>query len=361
MAKILKEISADQSSITQSKISPSDPPVDRPALEICHLTKRYAGGQANAVDDLSFSVQPGEIFGLLGPNGAGKTTTIGALTTRIIPTKGTVHVMGINVVTDPMEVKRHISIVPQMSNLDQSLRAREVLTFHASYHGVPRAERKARADALLRELGLEKRGKDKVANFSGGMAQRLMLARALMHSPSVLFLDEPTSSLDPQSRLFLWERIRELNARGVTVLLTTHDMDEADLLCKRIAIMDHGRILVLDTVAALKKLIPSGTKLSLRVLIPEQSTSTEPSQSDIICEALRRLPNVTKVEEVAAEDQDQLPNTHLFQIYAEETASLVVSAAQAIANTESQVLDLQLSQPSLEDVFIYLTGRKLRA
>lgn len=158
-------------------------------IEVKNLVKRYPRANFNAVDDISFSVRRGEIFGLLGPNGAGKTTTIGVLTTNVRPTSGSASIVGIDVVEDPMSVKQHIAVVPQQSNLDRSLRAREILTFHASYHGIPRAERKKRADELLNELGLGDRGKDKVMRYSGGMAQRLMLARALMHSPDVLFLD----------------------------------------------------------------------------------------------------------------------------------------------------------------------------
>src|SRR6266446_9675154 len=231
------------------------------SIEVENLVKRYPKASVNAVDGISFSVRRGEIFGLLGPNGAGKTTTIGVLTTGIIPTSGSAHIMGIDVVADPMSVKQRISIVPQQSNLDRSLRAREILTFHASYHGIPRAEAKVRADTLLRELGLGDRGKDKVTRYSGGMAQRLMLARALMHSPDVLFLDEPTNSLDPQSRLFLWDRIRSLNTQGLTVLLPPLKMKKETNFWERIAIMDHGHILVLDTTGELLKLVPGSANL----------------------------------------------------------------------------------------------------
>src|SRR5690242_10369760 len=209
-----------------------------PAIEVCNLAKGYPRATTNAVKDVSFTVQRGEIFGLLGPNGAGKTTTIGILTTSVIPTGGVASIMGHDVTADPIGTKQRIAIVPQQSNLDRSLRAREILTFHAAYHGVPRKEREARANALLNEMGLANRAKEKLTRYSGGMAQRLMIARALMHSPEVLFLDEPTNNLDPQSRLFLWERIQQMNAQGLTILLTTHDMAEADQLCQRIAIMD---------------------------------------------------------------------------------------------------------------------------
>jgi len=335
------------------------------SIKVQNLVKRYPKATFNAVDDISFSVRRGEIFGLLGPNGAGKTTTIGVLTTNIRPTSGAARIMGIDVVADPMSVKQRIAVVPQQSNLDRSLRAREILTFHASYHGVPRAERKARADTLLEEFGLGDRGKDKVMRYSGGMAQRLMLARALMHLPDLLFLDEPTNSLDPQSRLFLWDRIRSLNEQGTTVLLTTHDMEEADQLCQRIAIMDHGKILVLDTSTELKKLIPGGTSLALRVRIPELASigdgHQEPRAKTQLLDALRTLPGVMKVEEIPAqEEEDEQQGTTLFRLYAENAGALVVQATQTVAGADMELRDLHLARPSLEDVFIYLTGRKLR-
>ncbi len=343
----------------------SENPEQAISIEVQNLVKRYPKASFNAVDDISFSVRRGEAFGLLGPNGAGKTTTIGVLTTGIIPTSGSARIMGIDVVEDPMSVKQRISVVPQQSNLDRSLRAREILTFHASYHGVPRAEGQARADALLKELGLGDRGKDKVMRYSGGMAQRLMLARALMHSPDVLFLDEPTNSLDPQSRLFLWDRIRSLNAQGITVLLTTHDMEEADQLCERIAIMDHGKILVLDTPAELKNLIPGGTSLELRVRIPELVSVGDAHQDGHsktqLLDALRTLPGVIKVDEVAESDEeDGKRGTTLFRLYSEDAGALPVQATQAVAQVNAELRDLHLARPSLEDVFIYLTGRNLR-
>lgn len=336
------------------------------SIEVQNLVKRYPRTTFNAVDGISFSVGRGEIFGLLGPNGAGKTTTIGVLTTNIKPTSGNAHVMGIDVVADPMSVKQRIAVVPQQSNLDRSLRAREILTFHASYHGVPRAERRVRADTLLEEFGLGDRGKDKVMRYSGGMAQRLMLARALMHLPDVLFLDEPTNSLDPQSRLFLWDRIRSLNEQGTTVLLTTHDMEEADQLCQRIAIMDHGKILVLDTSNELKKMIPGGTSLALRVLIPEHVSIGDGHQDGRakthLLDTLRALPGVVKVDEVPADEEgeDEQQGTTLLRLYAENAGALVVQATQAVTAADMELRDLHLARPSLEDVFIYLTGRKLR-
>ena len=361
------------------------------ALEVRSLVKRYPKATFNAVDDVSFAVRRGEIFGLLGPNGAGKTTTIGVLTTGVVPTSGSASIMGIDVASDPISVKQRIAVVPQQSNLDRSLRVREILTFHAAYHGVARPDREARADALLDELGLGDRKNDRVSRYSGGMSQRLMIARALMHSPDVLFLDEPTNNLDPQSRLFLWERIRALNAQGLTILLTTHDMEEADQLCQRIAIMDHGKILVNDTSAEMKKLIPGGTALELRVRVPELATVGAASDGDSglgggVLDHLRALPGVTRVDEVVTTPDAPMPNGRggpggprggapgggqggqepvergvvTYRIYADEVGAQVGPATQAVLAAGAEMRDLHVKRPSLEDVFIYLTGRQLR-
>jgi len=319
------------------------------AIEVRNLVKRYPKSKENAVDGMSFAVRRGEIFGLLGPNGAGKTTIIGVLTAGVFPTSGGASIMGIDVADDPIRVKQRIAVVPQQSNLDRSLKVREILTFHAAYHGVPRDERETRADRLLDELGLGGRKNEKVNRYSGGMAQRLMIARALMHAPDVLFLDEPTNNLDPQSRLFLWDRIRELNTRKLTILLTTHDMDEADRLCERIAIMDHGKVLVNDTPAELKKLIPGGNALELHV-----RTSGEGAPPRLL-DALRALPGVQKVDELP-------PDSGLttLRLYALEAGSLAGPAAQAVFAAGAELHDLHVKRSSLEDVFIYLTGRHLR-
>jgi ABC-2 type transport system ATP-binding protein len=334
------------------------------AIEVQHLIKRYAKATFNSVDDVSFSVRQGEVFGLLGPNGAGKTTTIGVLTTSVRPTSGSAQIIGIDVIADPVSIKEHIAVVPQMSNLDRSLQVREILTFHARYHLIPRAEREARADALLTEFGLEKRKNDILGRFSGGMAQRVMLARALMHTPEVLFLDEPTNNLDPQARLFLWERIRQLHAQNSTIVLTTHDMEEADQLCDRIAIMDHGHILALATPAELKNLIPGGNMLELRVALPEQisgersSLAVQTAPAEVVLTTLRSLAGVTKVEDTPSASNDGI---HLYRIYAEDVPSLVGQAARALIEAGADLQDLHLVKPSLEDVFIYLTGRNLRS
>jgi ABC-2 type transport system ATP-binding protein len=352
----------------------------QPAIQVRDLVKRYQKSKTNAVDGVTFEVRRGEIFGLLGPNGAGKTTCIGVLITSVIPTAGSAAIMGLNVATDPIGIKQRIAVVPQMSNLDRSLRVREILTFHAAYHSVSRKDREARADQLLAELGLAERKNDKVNRFSGGMAQRLMIARALMHSPDVLFLDEPTNNLDPQSRRFLWDRIRALNQQGLTILLTTHDMDEADRLCERVAIMDQGKILVNNTPAELKKMIPGGNALEIRVRVPDPADS---GARERLRTALETLPGVSKVDQVeatpaaaapsappagpwakfapasAAPPEDE-PGIVTYRLYAQDASALVGSAAQAVISSAAEVRDLHLKQATLEEVFIYLTGRHLR-
>src|SRR5918911_4137924 len=220
--------------------------------------------EVKAVDGITFGVARGEFFGLLGPNGAGKTTTIGILTTRVVPTGGSAVVGGVDVARAPVAVKRQIGVVPQVNNLDRSLTGRENLLFHAEYFGVPKAVRERRARELLERFQLAERADEKTTAYSGGMAQRLKIARALMHDPAILFLDEPTTGLDPQSRRALWDMLLELHAKGQTIFLTTHYMEEADQLCQRIAIMDKGKLLALDAPGKLKASVPGGYLIELR-------------------------------------------------------------------------------------------------
>jgi ABC-2 type transport system ATP-binding protein len=292
------------------------------------------------------------------------------LTTSVLPTSGQVTLAGIDVTADPIGTKQRIAVVPQRNNLNRSVRIKEILTYHAAYHGVSRVRRTARANALIEELGLSARKNEKLGWLSGGMEQRVMLARALMHEPEVLFLDEPTNNLDPQTRLFLWERIADLHKRGVTIILTTHDMEEADRLCERIAIMDHGRLLALDTPEGLKRLIPGGTMLELRIRVPEvvvaghiPEDGAESSQDDHFRATLERLPGVTRVERLSAQkNEHDGRQAVVFRLYAnEEAGTLLASAAQTVIQEQGELLDLHFAQPSLEDVFIYLTGRNLRS
>jgi len=331
--------------------------VTESAIVVSNLIKRYVKGKANAVNDVSFQVRQGEIFGLLGPNGAGKTTTIGVLTTAIVPTSGMASISGIDVAKDPIGVKRRIAVVPQQSNLDRSLRVREILTFHAAYHGVGRRQREETADRLLDQLGLGARKNEKLTAYSGGMVQRVMIARALMHEPEVIFLDEPTNNLDPQSRLYLWEKIRELHAGGLTILMTTHDMEEADQLCGRIAVMDHGKILVNDSPEALKKTLPGSSALELQAF----SAAADHAQISLrISSSLGLLPGTLKVDMIKDETDSEEPGHYTFKVFGDNVHSLIGSAAQAISEAGGEVRNVSVKKPSLEEVFLSLTGRHLR-
>jgi len=326
------------------------------AVIVTNLVKRYPKAKTNAVDDVTFAVRRGEIFGLLGPNGAGKTTTIGILTTAIAPTSGAAAIRGVDVAQDPIGVKQRIAVVPQQSNLDRSLKVREILTFHAAYHGVGRQEREQLADSLLDQLGLGERKNEKVSQYSGGMVQRLMIARALMHEPEVLFLDEPTNNLDPQSRLFLWEKIRELHARGLTILLTTHDMEEADQLCERIAVMDHGKILVNDSPEALKRTLPGSSALEVQTFT---SSAEHAHINQRISAVLGSLPGTAKVDVTSGESQDE-PGFYTHKLFGDNVHSLIGRAAQAVIEAGAEVRNVSVKKPSLEEVFLSLTGRHLR-
>ena len=228
------------------------------------LTKVYQGTDFAAVDKLNLDVRAGEIFGLLGPNGAGKTTTAGMLTTRVVPTSGRAFLAGVDIKAHPALAKQLSGIVSQQNTLDRQLTVWENLYFHGRLFGIKARESRKIADDLLEQFQLSKWAKASVFALSGGMAQRLMVARAIFHRPSVLFLDEPTAGLDPQSRLALWDLLGELHGQGQTIMLTTHYMEEADRLCERVAIMDHGRILALDTPAALKQTVGADTIVTVR-------------------------------------------------------------------------------------------------
>ena len=233
------------------------------AIHVEGLTKTFNG--FTAVDDLSFRVEAGELFGLLGPNGAGKTTTINMLSTLVKPTSGKAEVAGFDIAAERDAVRRAIGVVFQEPALDIKLTGRENLNFHAMMYGQGRAERKLRIDEVLKLVDLEDRAGSLVEDYSGGMKRRLEIARGLTHRPRVLFLDEPTLGLDAQTRRHIWEYIRKLNREnGVTIILTTHYMEEADYLCGRVAIMDHGKFVAMDTPARLKDIL-GGDVVSIEV------------------------------------------------------------------------------------------------
>jgi ABC-2 type transport system ATP-binding protein len=336
-------------------------PTDNEALavEVVDLVKRYPKSPVNAVDGVSFGVAAGEVFGLLGPNGAGKTTTVGMLTTRVRPTAGTAKVGGVDVVRDPVGARQQVAVVPQRSNLDRSISIRDNLIFHAAYHGMPARERVERADELLDQFGLLDRSGDKPDFFSGGQSQRVMIARALMHAPRVLFLDEPTTGLDPAARLFVWDRLRELRDSDVTLILTTHDMDEAALLADRVGIMDHGHLLALDTPDALISSLEGEGTLEL--------TADQAADGSVV-DALAALAGVERVETVQVAAGNGTPEAPppesqplRVRLYLTGDAALCVAPAAAVLTAHGLALqDVKLGTPTLEDVFIHLTGRTLR-
>ena len=294
-----------------------------------------------ALDGLSLEVNPGEIYGLLGPNGAGKSTTVGILTTRVRPTSGEAWIEKHEVWKDQAAVRYLIGVVPQRPNLDFSLTAREILLFHAAYFGIPSKHRHERADALLERFKLTDRANQMVRGFSGGMMQRLSIARAMMHDPQVLFLDEPSVGLDPQTRILLWEIIREYNRAGKTVVLTTHNMEEADALCHRLAIIDHGRMIALGPPAELKESIPGGYLLRLRF-------------ARLTPDVLERLLSLSGVRELRKNDDLSA------DIYADRGGSLVAEIATAAAANGVELSDVHILEPSLENLFLHHTGRSLR-
>ncbi|HEY4938316.1 MAG TPA: ATP-binding cassette domain-containing protein [Actinomycetota bacterium] len=305
------------------------------------LTKKYPGMDVPAVDRLNLTVCAGEIFGLLGPNGAGKTTTAGMLTTRVIPTSGKAIVGGIDVVAHPALAKQALGVVTQQNTLDRSLNVWENLYYHGRYFGMSHRASRAAADSLLAKFHLAKWAKSPVFALSGGMAQRLMVARAILHRPRILFMDEPTAGLDPQSRLALWDILSELHAEGQTILLTTHYMEEADQLCDRVAIMDHGKVLALDTPAGLKSSLGAETIV----------TVSAEGDLDALAGILRRdVEGVTQTQ--------RMDSTVLLHV---RGASGVLP--QVVTSAERggfAVSDLSVAEPTLETVFIHLTGKELR-
>ena len=292
-----------------------------------------------AIDGLDLAVPPGQFFGLLGPNGAGKTTTIGVLTTRVRPTSGSAAVAGVDVSLDPVSVKQRIGVVPQRPNPDRQLTAIQNLIFHAAYFGIPRATSQPRAQALLDQLGLGDRGESKVDQLSGGQQQRLMIARALIHEPEILFLDEPTVGLDPQARLALWDVLRSLHDQGRTIIMTTHYMEEADRLCERLAIVDRGKLLALDTPAGLKARAPGGTLIEV----------TLDGDAAPVLPGIQALPGLSRSSAKGNE----------LQVYAERAGEAIPGILRVAEQAGRAPTDIRIVPPSLETLFVSLTGRKL--
>ncbi|MFO7246794.1 MAG: ATP-binding cassette domain-containing protein [Bacillota bacterium] len=305
-----------------------------PIIEVDGLVKRF--GEVEAVRGVSFEVREGEIFGFLGPNGAGKSTTIKILATLLLPTAGTARLAGFDVVRQPNQVRRAIGMVFQDPSLDDRLTAEQNLRFHAMLYGVPGDVARRRMDELLEMVELADRRGAKVRTFSGGMRRRLEIARGLLHSPRVLFLDEPTVGLDPQTRSRIWEYVRDLRQReGVTVFMTTHYLDEAEH-CDRIAIIDHGRIVALDTPAALKSRVGGDV---ITIVTPDPQA---------LAEGLRRR---------FGEDNVRVTGPRQVVVERDAGAEFV---PRAVAAFPGLVEAVTVRQPTLDDVFLKLTGRAIR-
>src|SRR5437660_5278347 len=310
-----------------------------PAARSGKQTKKHP--EIIALHGLSLDISVGEVFGLLGPNGAGKSTTVGILTTRVRPTGGQAWIGELEIWMEQVAVKRLIGVVAQRPNLDFSLTAREILLFHGAYFGLDSEQRTKRAGELLERFKLSDRADQMVRGFSGGMMQRLSIARAMMHDPQVLFLDEPSAGLDPQTRILLWEIIREYNQAGKTILLTTHNMEEADALCHRLAIIDHGKVIALGTPSSLKASIPGGFLLRLRF-------------GNQASDLLQRLQSLAGVREVRSNDGSGA------DVYADRGGSLIPEIAALAVSTGAELSDVNISEPSLENLFLHHTGRSLR-
>jgi ABC-2 type transport system ATP-binding protein len=317
----------------------------QPAIRTEDLRKTYktSRGDVKAVRGIDLAVGTGEFFGLLGPNGAGKSTTIGMLTTLVVPTGGRAWVAGIDVVGNPVGVKRRIGVVTQNNTLDMQLTVAENLEFRSRFFGLSLRDASRRAEQLLEAFGLADRRKAIATDLSGGQAKRLLIARALVHRPDVLFLDEPTAGLDPQTRVNLWDILRELHDQGQTILLTTHYMEEAEALCEQVAVVDHGEVLASGTVGELKEGAGAVTVITVRYdgAVPEELA---------VKTGLDTQPGTSKVEA----EGDQV------RVFTREPEGVLGELVAAGASVGLSVLDSVQLKPSLETVFLNLTGREYR-
>jgi ABC-2 type transport system ATP-binding protein len=328
-------------------------------LIVTDLVKRF--GSNTAVDGVSFSIREGEVFGLLGPNGAGKTTTISTISCLIEPTSGDIVVDGASVRTDPAAVKRALGIVPQDIALYPALTAAENLKFWARMYGLSGSLLEERLEEALVTAGLVDRANERIEKYSGGMKRRVNIAAGIMHHPRVLLMDEPTVGIDPQSRNHILETVKELNRRGMTVVYTSHYMEEVEFLCDRVGIMDHGKLIAIGTVDELKLLVGDDNVISVRV-------SELPAGA---LDALRALPGVdsassaagTPREEESAEEIGEdgtADTTATIEVLSQDSGAVIASVVTALAALDVRVLAIEVREPNLESVFLHLTGKSLR-
>jgi ABC-2 type transport system ATP-binding protein len=310
-----------------------------PAIEVQHITKKY--GDFTAVEDISFAVQDGEIFGLLGPNGAGKSTLIRMMTTLLPLTSGRAIIAGHDVTREPDAARRQIGVIPQALTSDLDLTVGENLSIYAKLYDVPAKQRKENIERLLETVELTKWRDAQTKTLSGGMRRRLEIARGLVHNPNIFFLDEPTTGLDPVSRVAVWEMLTKIKSeRRLTILITTHYMDEADRLCDRIAIVDHGKLVALDTPMALKRTVPGSTVIEAQFL-------NQPADWE---KTLSVLPYVQSVHHEGAGMYRVLSNS----------STTVTALVEAALSADVEVKSLTVQSTTLDDVFVHYTGRQLR-
>jgi ABC-2 type transport system ATP-binding protein len=334
----------------------------RDLVRVSGLVKRF--GEHAAVDDVTFEIREGEVFGLLGPNGAGKTTTISMISCLIAPSSGTVTVGGLSVATDSTKVKSALGVIPQEIALYPTLTALENLRFWGRMYGLSGALLEQRVAEALETAGLADRAKERVETYSGGMKRRINIAAGIMHHPRLLIMDEPTVGIDPQSRNHILETVKGLNERGMTVLYTSHYMEEVEFLCDRVGIIDHGRLIALGTIDELRRLVGDENVISVRVAdVPEG-----------VMAALRAVPNVDSVtssvpepepdaaEGSAAAEPSAAPDERgaLIQVLSRDSGAVIADVVSVLGRSGARVLSVDVREPNLESVFLHLTGKSLR-
>jgi len=327
-------------------------------VTVTELVKRF--GENTAVDGVSFDIREGEIFGLLGPNGAGKTTTISMISCLLAPSSGTVIVDGASVTAEPRKVKCALGVVPQEIALYPTLTALENLMFWGRMYGLGGKLLEERVVEALETAGLADRAKERIETYSGGMKRRINIAAGIMHHPRVLLMDEPTVGIDPQSRNHILETVKELNRRGMTVLYTSHYMEEVEFLCDRVGIVDHGRLIALGTIEELKRLVGDENVISVRLA----------ELPDGVLEAIRAFPLVDSVSTAAAGDAAEpkegedatAPDGEgvTIEVLSKDSGTVIADVVGALGRSGARILSVDVREPNLESVFLHLTGKSLR-